>query len=72
MQLSVHTTAHESRHGRWVTERVYADQYGLSRQTLTNWRYRDLKAGRTEAAPGFPRYKRFGRAVRYFLPGEGD
>jgi len=57
--------------GKWVTERAYAEHYGLARQTLANWRHRDLKAGRAEAAPGFPRYKRWGRAIRYFLPSEG-
>jgi hypothetical protein len=53
--------------GRWVTELAYAEHFSLSRQTLINWRYRDSHAGRTEAQPGFPRYRRFGRAVRYWL-----
>jgi hypothetical protein len=53
--------------GRWVSEQTYANVYGLSRQTLTNWRYRDKLAGRSEAAPGFPIYRRFGKAVRYLL-----
>ena len=54
--------------GRWVSEKVYSELHSISRQTLTNWRYRDRLAGLSEAAPGYPRYKRFGRAVRYWLP----
>jgi hypothetical protein len=56
--------------GRWVTEKVYAPIHGLAPQTLANWRYRDRLAGRDCAAPGFPRYKRFGTAVRYWLPAD--
>lgn len=54
--------------GRWVTAAEYARLTGLSEQTLANWRYRDRKAGRTEAEPGKPRYRYFGKAVRYWLP----
>jgi hypothetical protein len=54
--------------GRWVTEREYAAHFRLARQTLTNWRCADAKAGRAEALPGYPRYRRFGCAVRYWLP----
>ena len=36
-------------------------------QTLANWRHKDRKAGRTEARPGYPVYRRFGKAVRYLL-----
>lgn len=53
--------------GQWITGREYARIHGLSPQTLINWRYRDRKAGRCEAVPGYPRYKYFGRAVRYWL-----
>ncbi len=53
--------------GRWVTEREYAALHSLHPATLCNWRFRDRKAGRTEAAPGFPAYRRFGKAVRYWL-----
>ena len=53
--------------GRWVTEREYARIHGLAPQTLTNWRYRDRRAGRTEAAAGYPRYRYFGAAVRYWV-----
>lgn len=53
--------------GRWVTEQVYAELHCLSRQTLANWRYRDNKAGRDQAESGYPQYRRFGRAVRYWL-----
>jgi hypothetical protein len=51
----------------WVPGSVYARVAGLHPQTLNNWRYRDKKAGRTEAPPGYPRYRRFGHAVRYLL-----
>lgn len=54
--------------GSWITEKDFARTYKLSPRTLTNWRYRDRKEGRTEAAPGYPIYKYFGRSVRYFLP----
>jgi len=57
--------------GRWVTEAEYAQYAGLARQTLTNWRHQDRKAGRTEALQGFPRYRRFGRAVRYLADDGG-
>jgi hypothetical protein len=53
--------------GQWVSEKVYASSKQLSAQTLTNWRYRDRLAGRSEAAPGYPIYRRFGRAVRYWM-----
>ena len=56
--------------GRWIKEAEFAGIHGLSRQTLCNWRYRDRKAGRTAAAPGYPQYRYFGRAVRYWLPAE--
>ncbi len=52
---------------KWVTAQVFAEVYGLRSQTLSNWRYQDRKAGRTEAAPGHPVYRRFGKAVRYPL-----
>jgi len=57
--------------GKWVTEVVFAEIHGLSRQTLCNWRYRDHLAGRNEAEAGYPVYKRFGRAVRYWLEDDG-
>ncbi len=53
--------------GRWVTAKTYADHFGLSWQTLANWRYQDGLAGRDEAREGFPQYRRFGRACRYWL-----
>lgn len=55
------------RRGRWVNTRTFADITGLSPQTLTNWRYEDGKAGRKSASEGYPTYRRFGRAVRYWL-----
>jgi hypothetical protein len=50
---------------RWITEREYAEIHGLSAQTLRNWRFKDRRAGRAEAASGYPRYRYFGGAVRY-------
>jgi hypothetical protein len=67
MKEVAESTAAQKQLGRWVTERVYAEIYGLNYQTLCNWRYRDRKAGRNCAPPGFPQYRRFGRAVRYWL-----
>lgn len=52
---------------RWVSEREFAERHGLARQTLTQWRYQDRLAGRDSARPGFPAYRRFGRAVRYLV-----
>lgn len=57
--------------GRWVSEKVFAEIHGLAAQSLTNWRYRDRRAGRTGAGPGYPVYKYFGGAVRYWLPADG-
>ena len=53
--------------GRWVTDRTYSELHAISRQTLANWRARDRRAGRTGAAPGYPVYRYYGRAVRYWL-----
>ena len=64
-----HTSSHPN---RWITEREYAEIHGLCQQTLTTWRYRDRLAGRSEATSGFPQYRRWGRAVRYFLPGDAQ
>jgi hypothetical protein len=52
---------------QWLTERQFAEQFGLARQTLSNWRYRDKQSGRTEAAPDFPTYRRFGKTIRYLV-----
>jgi hypothetical protein len=54
----------------WVTAERYSQIYSISVQTLANWRFKDRRAGRTEARPGFPRWRRFGRAVRYLLEEE--
>jgi hypothetical protein len=54
--------------GKWVTESVFANISGLARQSLTNWRARDRKVGRQQAALGYPQYVYFGGAVRYWLP----
>lgn len=50
-----------------MTGKVFARFHSLAPQTLANWRYQDRKAGRTTAGPGFPQYRRFGKAVRYRL-----
>jgi hypothetical protein len=49
----------------WITASQYAELHSMSKQTLANWRYADLRAGRQEAAPGYPKYRRFGGSVRY-------
>lgn len=56
--------------GLWVSEKEFARVHGLARQTLCNWRFRDRRAGRDCAGPGYPQYRRFGRAVRYWLAKE--
>jgi hypothetical protein len=56
--------------GRWITEKAFADLHSLHRQTLANWQSADLKAGRTEAEPGYPQYRRYGRSVRYWYIAE--
>ena len=58
--------------GRWVTAKLYSEIYNLPVPTLSNWRFHDKKAGRTEAAPGFPKYFRFGRSVRYWVPSDAS
>ena len=52
---------------QWLTERQFAERYGIAKQTLANWRYRDKVHGRTEAAPDYPTYRRFGKAIRYLI-----
>jgi len=54
--------------GSWVTEIAFAEHFNISRQTLSNWRWQDSLIGRDGAAPGKPQYRRFGRAIRYWLP----
>ncbi len=53
--------------GKWVAAKVYAERSGIHIGTLANWRHKDLREGRTEARPGFPVYRRFGAAVRYWM-----
>ncbi|MEK7751250.1 MAG: hypothetical protein AAB654_04990 [Acidobacteriota bacterium] len=50
-----------------MTDRAYSELHGISRQTLANWRFRDRKAKRVSAPPGYPAYRYFGAAVRYWL-----
>jgi hypothetical protein len=59
-------------HGKWVTAKEYARLHGLAEATLGNWRFQDAQAGRAQAKAGYPQYKRFGRAVRYWLPPDWD
>jgi hypothetical protein len=56
---------HADLKNRWVTAAIYAEIFGLSEQTLANWRHQDRRAGRTEPRSGYPRYRYFGSAVRY-------
>lgn len=62
------STSQDELLGRWVSAKEYARLTGLSVQTLANWRSQDRKAGRQGAAPDKPVYRRFGRAVRYWVP----
>ena|SRR5579872_3732112 len=66
-QAAVANRTTEQRRGQWVSERTFEEITGISRQTLTNWRYKDRKQGRTTAPPGFPEYRLFGRTVRYWV-----
>lgn len=63
---------HASGEGRWVPTREYGAIYSLPPQTLDTWRYKDSLAGRSEALPGYPRYRRYGRAVRYWVPAQDE
>jgi len=60
-------TASSTKKKSWLTEREYADEFNVPRQTLCNWRHLDKKSGRTGAAPGQPVYRKFGTAVRYYV-----
>lgn len=55
---------------RWTTAAEFARLTGISQQTLANWRYQDRLAGREGPAPGYPLYRYFGGAVRYYLDPE--
>ncbi len=56
--------------GFWDSDKLYSQLFGIPRQTLATWRFYDKKAGRLEAEPGKPRYRRWGRSVKYwFEPG---
>ena len=66
----VRSVTAEQPSGRWVREQVYASHYLIARQTLVNWRYKDRQAGRTTARAGYPIYRYFGKAVRYWLPAD--
>lgn len=56
----------------WLTEKEYSQRFGISRQTLTNWRWADRQAGRDGAEPGKPFYIRLGRSVRYRVTEDGS
>ena len=59
--------------GRWVTDAELAEILGIHRQTLRNWRARDLREKRPEGDQyGGVRYRRWGDCVRYWLPREID
>jgi len=55
---------------QWVTAERYSQIYSISIQTLANWRFKDRRAGRKTARPGFPKYRYFGTAVRYEIEPE--
>lgn len=52
---------------RWISAREFSRLTGISPQTLANWRYQDRLAGREGPLPGYPLYRRFGGAIRYYL-----
>lgn len=54
--------------GRWVTARQFSSITSIPVGTLAHWRHQDRQAARAEPQPGKPRYRRFGTAVRYWLP----
>ncbi len=56
---------------RWVTAKELSRLTGLAPGTLANWRHLDQKSGSRSARPGFPVYRRFGRAVRYLVDESG-
>ena len=62
--------AQQAQKPRWVTAARYSQIHSISVQTLANWRFKDRRDGRTEARAGFPRWRYFGRAVRYLLEEE--
>jgi len=54
---------------RWITARELARLTGIAEQTLRNWAYLDRRAGCEGGRPGYPRWKRFGKCVRYKVVG---
>jgi hypothetical protein len=54
--------------GTWVSEKQYAEIFGIDPQTLANHRYYDKRASRTAPRDGYPTYRKIGGAVRYLLP----
>ena len=50
---------------RLIDTKTKARQLGVSEETLNGWRYRDHKAGRSQALPGFPKYFKYGKVIRY-------
>jgi len=55
-------------HGAWVTPRQYAKLFQLSEQGLANARSRERRTGQRD--PHAPIWRKFGKAVRYFVPAE--
>ena len=51
----------------WISARAFSRLTGIFPQTLANWRYRDRLAGRDGPLSGYPLYRRFGGAIRYYL-----
>jgi hypothetical protein len=48
-----------------IDTKAKAKQLGVSEETLNGWRFRDRREGRAQALPGFPRYFKYGKCVRY-------
>jgi hypothetical protein len=59
-----------TRKGKWVTPEKYEEFSDVKVAVLCNWRSQDKKQGRKGPLPGSgkPVYRRFGKAIRYFLP----
>jgi len=55
---------------KWITAKEFAARHGLHPQTLANWRHADKRAGLTGPRPGYPVYRRFGGAIRYWVPSD--
>lgn len=62
----------EKKKGRWVSPKEFAELTGTNEQTLANQRSKDRKAGCPDGRPEYPKHKKFGTAVRYWLEAERE